>query len=307
MAINQQNPFVGIYSNPITEAKKKRMVGLSGPKDVVAGKEFLANGLWDLGSYNTPTSKITGVMPSSEEVIGRPDAQNTAQRSKSVSSGMKDAYDAVAKAKDLVPKQMSPQDEMREFDKIKQATFKKYSTIGRNPFSGEKAMAFDAAMGKGEITPKLQGIINANMAEFQAVSEIIDRNNNPQKYAKMGVMDMGLGGKELMPMGESRTKGQLGQSSTTGNRAAYGEKERTYLRPDEIAQRQAATTIKSIDNTRPIAAPTPRLDAMKAMNATSKPNALVPGTDFSGRTIQEKPKYGNGVYAPEYMDIYNSF
>jgi hypothetical protein len=211
---SQQNPFVGIYSNPITEAKKKKMVGLSGPKDVVAGKEFFANGLWDLGSYNTPTSRISGVRMS-EEPIAAPDAQNTAQRSKGVSSGMKDAYDAVAKAKDLIPKQMSPQEEMFAFESQKQDIFKKYATIGRNPFSGEKAKAFDAAMGKGEITPKLQGIINDNMAEFQAVSEIIDRNTNPQKYSKMGAMDMGMGGRELMPMAKTTTIGQKIQKPST--------------------------------------------------------------------------------------------
>jgi hypothetical protein len=57
---------------------------------------------------------------------------------------------------------------------------------------------------------------------------------------------------------------------------------------------------------------------MKAMNETSKPNALVPGTDFSGRKINtdqsadlqqrlKNKQYGDGVYSPEYMGIYNSF
>jgi hypothetical protein len=243
MAINDPNPFVGAYSKPT--AKKKKMIGLSGPEDVVAGKGFLANGLFDLELYNTPKSHISGVRvdntPSSEEVIGRPDAQNTAQRSKSVASGMKDAYDAVAKAKDLIPK--TPQEEMSAFDKQKQDTFKKYGSIGRNPFSGEKAMAFDAASGKRELTPKLQEIVNANFAEFQAVSEILDRKNNPSKYAKMGEMDMGMGGRELMKWGGGGAGKK--QSSSTANVAMSGEQERG-LTANEMEQRAKEGTLAGV-------------------------------------------------------------
>jgi len=276
-----RNPFLGIYKKP--QGGQANNAGMGQPQD------FL----------------------SSEEVIGRPDAQNTAQRSKSVASGMKDAYDAVQKAKDLVPR--TPQQELSDFDKQKQDAFKKYGNIRKNPFSGEKGMAFDAAMGKRELTEKLQGIVNTNFAEFQAVSEILDRKENPQKYTKMGAMDPGLGGIELMKWGGGGVgKGQHASTSKISHEydlfkpmkpggaapwVGFSSKESTTPRLDAMQARQG----------QPIATPTPRLDAMKAMNETSKPNALVPGTDFSGRTIQEKPKYGNGVYAPEYMDIYNSF
>lgn len=228
---SQQNPFVGIYSNPITEAKKKKMVGLSGPKDVVAGREFLANGLWDLGSYNTPTSKITGVMPSSEEVIGSPDAQNTAQRSKSVSSGMKDAYDAVAKARDLIPKpekkELTPEEQGFKFMQDYQGFQKKWSNVKGNPFTGEKRDAFEARLNNRQLTPKQQAIYAANQAEFDAILGNIEA-------AKKPFGDQMSGPRMLMPMGESRTKGQLGQSSSTANVARYGEKE--YTSPTMIPQ-----------------------------------------------------------------------
>jgi hypothetical protein len=228
---SQQNPFVGIYSNPITEAKKKKMVGLSGPKDVVAGREFLANGLWDLGSYNTPTSKITGVMPSSEEVIGRPDAQNTAQRSKSVSSGMKDAYDAVAKAKDLVPKpekkELTPEEQGFKFMQDYQGFQKKWSNVKGNPFTGEKRDAFEARLNNRQLTPKQQAIYSANQAEFDAILGNIEAAKKPFGDQMSGI-------RSIMPMGESRTKGQLGQSSSTANVARYGEKE--YTSPTMIPQ-----------------------------------------------------------------------
>lgn len=302
--INNANPFLGAYKMP----KKKQMTGMGFG-----------------GGQSEP-------FLSSEEVIGRPDAQNTAQRSKSVASGMKDAYDAVQKAKDLIPK--TPQEEMSAFEKQKQDTFKKYGSIGRNPFSGEKAMAFDAANGKGELTPKLQEIVNANFAEFQAVSEILDRKNNPSKYAKIAGMDMGMGGRNLMAMGESKTIGQLGQSSSTANVAsqyevAYDKSGNPYrqerksatMLPANVSQYETiGTRLNSMAarQGQPIAATTPRIDAMAARNSTSRQNALTPGTDFSGRKINTDPsaylqqrlknkQYGDGVYSQEYMDIYNSF
>jgi hypothetical protein len=214
-----RNPFLGIYQRP--QSKQPSNVGMGQPED------FL----------------------SSEEVIGRPDAQNTAQRSKASAKGLKEAYEATVNG-DI-------SEHMKRFDE-----FSKGLNIGEktHPFTGAKKAAFEAAVAGRQLSSAQQAIVNANFAEFQAAQ------SSMMGYQPRDLMKWGGGG-----VGS-------GQSSSTGNRAAYGEKERNYLRPDEIAQRQAQATIQPTYNGRPIAAPTPRFDAMKAMNPPAQKTAKRPLT-----------------------------
>jgi hypothetical protein len=171
-----RNPFLGIYQRP--QGRQASNVGMGQPQD------FL----------------------SSEEVIGRPDAQNTAQRSKASSKGLKDAYDAVVKGAEgeLVKK-------VEGFGKTKPA------------FTGAKKAAFDAVVAGRPLTPAQEAIVNANFGEFQAAQSVMMGYQAPR---------------ELMPMGKSETTGQLGQSSSTANVAGYGQKEyaSATMRPANVSR-----------------------------------------------------------------------
>jgi hypothetical protein len=156
-----RNPFLGIYQRQ--QGGQASNVGMGQPQD------FL----------------------SSEEVIGRPDAQNTAQRSKASSKGLKDAYDAVVKGAEgeLVKK-------VEGFGKTKPS------------FTGAKKAAFDAVVAGRPLTPAQEAIVNANFGEFQAAQSVMMGYQAPR---------------ELMAMGKSETTGQLGQSSSTANVASQYE------------------------------------------------------------------------------------
>jgi hypothetical protein len=220
--------------------------GVSGPKDVVEGKQFLSSGLWNLGSYNTPTSRISAVRvddaPSSEEVIGRPDAQNTAQRSKSVASGMKDAYDAVTSAKDLIPKpekkELTPEEQGFKFMQDYQGFQKKWSNVKGNPFTGEKRDAFEARLNNRQLTPKQQAIYSANQAEFDAILGNIEAAKKPFGDQMSGI-------RSLMKWGGGGVG--KGQSSSTANVAKLGEQERG-LTANEMEQRAKEGTLAGVSS-----------------------------------------------------------
>jgi hypothetical protein len=170
-----RNPFLGIYQR--TQGGQASNVGMGQPQD------FL----------------------SSEEVIGRPDAQNTAQRSNASSKGLKDAYDAVASGSELIPmkqRQLSPREQVDEHQK-RFVEFTKKLNIGTksNPFTGAKKAAFDAAVAGRQLTPEQEAIVNQNFAEFQAAQSAM----------------MGYESRELMPWrgGSSGAGGKQTRSSTS--------------------------------------------------------------------------------------------
>jgi hypothetical protein len=97
-----------------------------------------------------------------------------------------------------------------------------------------------------------------------------------------------------MAMGESKTKGQLGQSSSTANVAsqyeiAYDKSGNAYrqerksatMLPANVSQYETmGTRLNSMAarQGQPITAPTPRIDAMKAMNPPAQKTAKRPLT-----------------------------
>jgi hypothetical protein len=182
-----RNPFLGVYKKP--QGKKPSNVGMGQPQD------FL----------------------SSEEVIGRPDAQNTAQRSKASSTGLKDAYEAVTKGSGFINTEQQAINDIGEYQKFRT----KWSGIKGNPFTGAKRDAFEAILNKRELTPKQAAIYEANRNEFDSLMGNIESFKKP-----FGDL-MSLGPRSLMAVGESKTKGQVGQSSSTANVARYGESEYT--------------------------------------------------------------------------------
>jgi len=249
-----RNPFLGIYQRP--QGGQASNVGMGQPED------FL----------------------SSEEVIGRPDAQNTAQRSKASSAGLKDAYDAVAKGSDLLSPEQQGAKELADYAQAQ----KRWSNVKGNPFTGEKRDAFEAILNKRELSPKQLSIYQANKSDFDAIISNIESAKSP-----FGDL-MSAGPRMLMPMGGSKTKSQLGQSSSTANVASQYEvrydksgnpfrKERTSptMLPANVSQYETIGTRLSSMAARqgqPIAAPTPRLDAMKAMNPQAQKTARRPLT-----------------------------
>lgn len=202
------NPFIGSYRKPVpkgdiyTGPANKPM-----PITRPTAKDFLYSA-WENGMFNHPIGS-----QSSEQVIGRPDAQNTAQRSKSISSGLKDAYSAVTDGGSLISPEQQQMNEMGEYEKFQ----KKWSNVRGNPFTGEKRDAFEALLNKKELTPKQQAVYLKNKNEFDAIMGNIEASKKP-----FGDL-MSLGPRSLMPIGKSETTGQLGQSSSTANVASQYE------------------------------------------------------------------------------------
>jgi len=173
-----------------------------------------------------------GVQPapffSSEEVIGRPDAQNTAQRSKASSAGLKAAYDEVsslAKGQGLT---------MQQFDKLtpeQGEILKATSVLAKSekmgPLAGtEIAQIYERTFQNPEgASAKDKDYINRHLAEYMAYHQQFSQTARGQKLLSEKSTADFISGKprDLMPMGESKTTGQLGQSSSTANVAGYNE------------------------------------------------------------------------------------
>jgi len=200
------NPFIGSYRKPVpkgdiyTGPSNKPM-----PITRPTAKDFLYSA-WENGMFNHPIGH-----QSSEQVLGRPDAQNTAQKSKSISSGLKDAYSAVADGGNLIPKiELNPHEQAAK-DIADYGVFQsKWSHVNGNPFTGEKRDAFEALMNKKELNPKQQAIYLANRNEFDAIMGNIESRKHPKPWGDL----MGSGPRMIgAPMGESKTKGQEPQTS----------------------------------------------------------------------------------------------
>jgi hypothetical protein len=184
--INNANPFLGVYKMP----KKSPMTGMG----------------------------FGGGQPepflSSEEVIGNPDAQNTAQRSKSTASSLKDAYEAVSSGKFSPEQQQMVEGSMKDSEKRYSSTLK-----AGIPFVPKKiqdlyklSQTFDRPL-----TPQERELIVQNFPEIDAYRDMYEKT--PQGMMEANKRMQLQPGKSkynftLAPMGESKTMGQEPQTST---------------------------------------------------------------------------------------------
>jgi hypothetical protein len=267
-----RNPFLGIYQRP--QSKQPSNLGMGQPED------FL----------------------SSEEVIGRPDAQNTAQRAKAGSKGLKEAYESLIDPSKILAEMKAGYEEIE---------------------LGKKRGGFENAP-KDVIDQRGYGlrVVKTPKGTFK-----YEARTQPMKVGEDDTPPELKPSFELM-LGAGAFGKMLGTDKQQSGGWKFGENQFAPQRPSTFVggpqnvspYETMGTRLDSFKASQgqPIAAPTPRLDAMAARNATSRQNALTPGTDFSGRKINTDPsadiqqrlnnkQYGNGVYSPEYMDIYNSF
>lgn len=176
--INNANPFLGAYKMP----KKKQMTGMGFG-----------------GGQSEPFF-------SSEEVIGNPDAQNTAQRSKSTASSLKTAYDAVSQGSDLIPNE-------KNFGPLAGTQIAQiYERTFQNP---EGASAKD------------KDYINRNLSEYMEYGKQFAQTARGKKLLQEKEFSDFASGKprDLMPWtpGKVENYGGQKQSSSTGNVAGWSE------------------------------------------------------------------------------------
>jgi hypothetical protein len=175
-----KNPFLGIYQKP--QGKQPSNVGMGQPED------FL----------------------SSEEVIGRPDAQNTAQRSKASAKGLKDAYEAVKEQEILKATDLLAQAESINSGGYKQSTGQ--MKTGGQLYDGIMEPIYKKVE-EGTASAQEQDFFNKNLAQFMAFGMRYRDTPAGKKYYEEKSRNDFFKPRRLAPMGRSETKGQEPQTS----------------------------------------------------------------------------------------------
>jgi hypothetical protein len=227
-----RNPFLGIYQRP--QGKQPSNVGMGQPQD------FL----------------------SSEDVIGRPDAQNTAQRSKAGAAGLKAAYESLIDPSKILGEMKAGYEEIELGKKRKGFENAPKDVIDKTGY-GLRVVK----------TPKGTYKYEARTQPVKAGEDDTPVELKPSFELMLGA---GAFGKILGTDKQQSGGWEFGENQFTPQRPS------TFVGgPQNVSPNETMGTRLDAMKARqgqPITAPTPRLDAMKAMNPPAQKTAKRPLT-----------------------------